>query len=48
MSGTPNPATRCWPSRAVDQRGFTQPLTDDWNAKGYLMNEVQRVPVTVS
>lgn len=35
-------------SRAVDQRGLTQPLTDDWNAKGYLMNQVQRVPVTVS
>jgi DMSO/TMAO reductase YedYZ molybdopterin-dependent catalytic subunit len=34
-------------ARAVDQRGLTQPLTDDWNAKGYLMNEVQRVPVTV-
>lgn len=35
-------------SRAVDLRGLTQPLTDTWNAKGYLMNEVQRVPVTVS
>ena len=35
-------------SRAVDQRGFTQPLTDDWNAKGYLMNQVQMVPVSVS
>lgn len=35
-------------SRAVDERGFTQPLVDDWNAKGYLMNEVQRVPVVVS
>jgi DMSO/TMAO reductase YedYZ molybdopterin-dependent catalytic subunit len=34
-------------SRAVDQRGLTQPLTDDWNAKGYLQNGVQRVPVTV-
>ena len=34
-------------ARAVDQRGLTQPLTDDWNAKGYLMNQVQRVPVTV-
>jgi DMSO/TMAO reductase YedYZ molybdopterin-dependent catalytic subunit len=35
-------------SRAVDQRGLTQPLTDDWNAKGYLMNQVQRVPVVVN
>jgi DMSO/TMAO reductase YedYZ molybdopterin-dependent catalytic subunit len=35
-------------SRAVDLRGLTQPLTDTWNAKGYLLNQVQRVPVTVS
>ena len=35
-------------SRATDQRGLTQPITDDWNAKGYLMNAVHEVPVTVS
>jgi DMSO/TMAO reductase YedYZ molybdopterin-dependent catalytic subunit len=35
-------------SRATDQRGLTQPITDDWNAKGYLMNAIYEVPVTVS
>lgn len=34
-------------SRTTDRRGLTQPIEDDWNAKGYLMNEVHRVPVTV-
>ena len=34
-------------SRATDQRGLTQPVTDDWNAKGYLMNAIEAVPVTV-
>jgi sulfane dehydrogenase subunit SoxC len=34
-------------SRTTDQRGLTQPITDDWNAKGYLMNAVYEVPVTV-
>jgi DMSO/TMAO reductase YedYZ molybdopterin-dependent catalytic subunit len=34
-------------SRATDLRGLTQPIEDDWNAKGYLMNAVHRVPVTV-
>ena len=35
-------------SRATDQRGLTQPVTDDWNAKGYLMNAIHEVPVRVS
>ena len=35
-------------SRTTDQRGLTQPITDDWNAKGYLMNAIYEVPVTVS
>jgi DMSO/TMAO reductase YedYZ molybdopterin-dependent catalytic subunit len=34
-------------SRTTDQRGLTQPITDDWNAKGYLMNALYSVPVTV-
>ncbi|MDF3037682.1 MAG: Sulfite oxidase, partial [Thermomicrobiales bacterium] len=34
-------------SRTTDQRGLTQPITDDWNAKGYLMNAIYEVPVTV-
>ena len=34
-------------SRATDLRGLTQPIEDDWNAKGYLMNAVHRVAVTV-
>jgi len=34
-------------SRAYDQRGLTQPVETDWNAKGYLQNAVYRVPVTV-
>ena len=35
-------------SRATDQRGLTQPVTDDWNAKGYLMNAIHEVPVIVA
>jgi DMSO/TMAO reductase YedYZ molybdopterin-dependent catalytic subunit len=35
-------------SRATDQRGLTQPITDDWNAKGYLLNAIHEVPVTVA
>jgi DMSO/TMAO reductase YedYZ molybdopterin-dependent catalytic subunit len=35
-------------SRATDERGLTQPIVDDWNAKGYLMNAVHEVRVTVS
>ena len=34
-------------SRAYDERGLTQPDTVPWNAKGYLMNAVYEVPVTV-
>ncbi len=34
-------------SRATDQRNMQQPLTTRWNAKGYLMNEIYEVPVTV-
>ncbi|HYO29499.1 MAG TPA: sulfite oxidase [Thermomicrobiales bacterium] len=35
-------------SRAVDQRGLTQPVETEWNAKGYLQNSIYRVPVTVA
>jgi len=35
-------------SRAYDERGLTQPDTIPWNAKGYLMNAVYEVPVTVT
>jgi DMSO/TMAO reductase YedYZ molybdopterin-dependent catalytic subunit len=34
-------------SRAYDERGLTQPDSVTWNAKGYLMNAVYDVPVTV-
>jgi DMSO/TMAO reductase YedYZ molybdopterin-dependent catalytic subunit len=34
-------------SRAVDERGLTQPDTVPWNAKGYLMNAVEEVVLTV-
>jgi len=34
-------------ARATDERGLTQPATPDWNAKGYQMNAVQAVDVTV-
>jgi hypothetical protein len=33
--------------RARDDAGNQQPLTADWNVKGYANNAVQRVPVTV-
>lgn len=33
--------------RATDERGLTQPATAEWNAKGYQMNGVQEVGVTV-
>jgi sulfane dehydrogenase subunit SoxC len=33
--------------RARDASGNEQPLTADWNVKGYANNEVQSVPVTV-
>lgn len=34
-------------SRASDERGLTQPDTVPWNAKGYLMNAVYEVAVSV-
>lgn len=34
-------------ARATDERGLTQPTTPDWNAKGYLMNAIHDVAVTV-
>ena len=34
-------------ARASDERGLTQPVVADWNAKGYLMNAIQDVPVRV-
>lgn len=34
-------------ARATDERGLTQPATPDWNAKGYQMNAVQEIRVTV-
>ena len=42
---TPGPARIL--ARATDERGLTQPTTPDWNAKGYQMNAVQAVGVTV-
>ncbi|MGI8643154.1 MAG: sulfite oxidase, partial [Thermomicrobiales bacterium] len=35
-------------SRATDERGVQQPVLADWNAKGYQMNEIFDVPVTVN
>ncbi len=35
-------------SRATDERGLQQPTSTPWNAKGYGMNEVYAVPVTVA
>ncbi len=35
-------------SRATDERGLQQPASTPWNAKGYGMNEVYAVPVTVA
>ena len=34
-------------ARATDERGLTQPVTPDWNAKGYQMNAIHEVVVTV-
>jgi DMSO/TMAO reductase YedYZ molybdopterin-dependent catalytic subunit len=34
-------------SRATDERGLQQPGEVPWNAKGYLMNAIFEVPVTV-
>lgn len=35
-------------SRAIDQRGLQQPEEPTWNAKGYQLNAVYEVVVTVS
>ncbi|MDQ3539509.1 MAG: sulfite oxidase [Chloroflexota bacterium] len=35
-------------SRATDERGLRQPNETPWNAKGYLMNAIFQVPVSVS
>jgi sulfane dehydrogenase subunit SoxC len=35
-------------SRATDERGITQPAKPQWNLKGYLMNGIQTVTVTVA
>ena len=35
-------------SRAVDSAGHEQPISAEWNLKGYANNSVQRVAVTVS
>ena len=32
-------------SRTTDHRGLTQPITDDWNAKGYLERRAKLVTV---
>ncbi|MDQ3694509.1 MAG: sulfite oxidase [Chloroflexota bacterium] len=43
---TPGPARI--QARATDERGLRQPATAEWNAKGYLMNGIHEVSVTVS
>jgi DMSO/TMAO reductase YedYZ molybdopterin-dependent catalytic subunit len=35
-------------ARATDQRGLTQPIKATWNEKGYLMNEIHEVTITVT
>jgi mono/diheme cytochrome c family protein len=35
-------------ARATDAKGFTQPLTQSWNPKGYLYNAVDRIRFSVS
>jgi sulfane dehydrogenase subunit SoxC len=34
-------------ARATDERGLTQPAAPEWNAKGYAMNAIHAVTVTV-
>lgn len=46
FSATPGALTVC--SRATDQRNLVQPAVAAWNAKGYQMNAIQRVTVTVT
>jgi DMSO/TMAO reductase YedYZ molybdopterin-dependent catalytic subunit len=43
---TPGPARIM--ARATDERGLRQPLTAEWNAKGYLMNGIHQITVTVA
>jgi hypothetical protein len=41
------PGTAVLKARATDTRTLTQPQTPAWNAKGYQMNGIHAVPVTV-
>lgn len=41
------PGTARLLARATDERGLRQPATTEWNAKGYLMNGIHQVSVTV-
>ncbi len=43
-----SPGLKTLLSRATDERRMTQPVTVPWNAKGYLMNAIYSVTVTVS
>jgi len=42
------PGVRHLRARATDERGLTQPITPEWNAKGYLMNAIDDAPIRVS
>lgn len=35
-------------ARAYDERGLTQPARAEWNAKGYIMNGIHEVQVTIN
>lgn len=35
-------------TKGTDQRGFTQPVIASWNEKGYQMNAIQQVDITVT
>ena len=41
------PGTYRLQARATDERGLRQPRRAQWNAKGYLMNAIQEIVVTV-
>ena len=41
------PGVHCLQARATDERRLSQPAVASWNAKGYLMNAVQEIAVTV-
>lgn len=47
LSWRAEPGTTRILARAFDERGLTQPAKATWNAKGYLMNEIQVVEVEV-